>query len=72
MTGQPAISLPLFTTADGVPVGSMFASAHGGEDKLFELAFELEEAQPWRHRWPPLSIGPGQRTSLGQSANNAP
>lgn len=72
MTGHPAISLPLFTTADGVPVGSMFASAHGGEDKLFELAFELEEAQPWRHRWPPLSIGPGQRTSLGQSANNAP
>jgi amidase len=46
-TGAPAISLPLATTAAGLPQGMMFAAAHGREDLLLELAFELEAAQPW-------------------------
>jgi amidase len=47
-TGDPAISLPLAQSADGMPVGMMFASTVGHEARLLELAYELEEATPWR------------------------
>jgi amidase len=47
-TGEPAISLPLAESAAGLPVGMMFAATHGQEAKLLELAYELEEAQPFR------------------------
>ncbi len=56
LTGLPAISLPLFEDADGVPIGSMFTAARGGEDLLLELAFELEAAAPWSGRWPQHSV----------------
>ncbi len=46
-TGAPAISLPLATTESGLPHGMMFAAAQGREALLLELAYELEEAQPW-------------------------
>jgi amidase len=52
MAGTPAISLPLFTTADGIPLGSMFAAGRGQDAMLLSLAFELEQAQPWGQRWP--------------------
>jgi amidase len=47
-TGEPAISLPLAESTSGVPVGMMFAAPVGQEVRLLELAYELEEAQPWR------------------------
>jgi amidase len=53
LTGTPAISLPLFAASDGVPIGSMFAAARGGEALLLQLAYELEQALPWSSRWPP-------------------
>jgi len=46
-TGAPAVSLPLATTADGLPQGMMFGAAAGQEATLIELAYELEEARPW-------------------------
>ena len=46
-TGAPAISLPLATTAAGLPQGMMLAAGRGGEAMLLELAYELEEARPW-------------------------
>lgn len=46
-TGDPAISLPLATTGDGMPHGMMFAAGAGREATLLELAYELEEARPW-------------------------
>jgi amidase len=52
MVGSPAISLPLFTTDDGLPVGSMFAADRGDDDMLLALAHELEAAVPWGDRWP--------------------
>jgi amidase len=46
-TGAPAISLPVATTAAGLPHGMMLAASHGQEALLLELAYELEEASPW-------------------------
>lgn len=47
-TGEPAISLPLAESASGLPVGMMFAAPLGHEARLLRLAYELEEARPWR------------------------
>lgn len=50
VTGDPAISLPLARSnqsPDGLPVGMMLSADIGQEALLLELAYELEEAQPW-------------------------
>ena len=46
-TGDPAISLPLATTAAGLPQGMMFSAGAGQEALLLELAYELEAAAPF-------------------------
>lgn len=46
-TGEPAVSLPLAQSADGMPVGMMFSAPIGMERRLLELAYELEQAHPW-------------------------
>jgi amidase len=46
-TGEPAVSLPMAQSADGMPVGMMFAAPVGHERRLLELAYELEAAAPW-------------------------
>ena len=45
--GVPSLSLPLATTASGLPQGMMLSAGHGREALLLELAYELEEARPW-------------------------
>jgi len=47
LTGAPAISLPVGRTDDGLPIGIQFASTLGGERPLLEVAYALEEADPW-------------------------
>lgn len=56
-TGQPAISLPLHWTEDGLPVGVQFIAPTGREDILIALAAQLERAQPWADRRPPVFAG---------------
>lgn len=58
MFGQPAISLPLHWSGDGLPVGCQFQARYDGEALLLSLAAELEEAQPWMQRRPPLIDAP--------------
>jgi Asp-tRNA(Asn)/Glu-tRNA(Gln) amidotransferase A subunit family amidase len=53
MTGQPSISLPLYWTTDGLPVGTLFTAAVGQESMLLNLAAELEREFPWFDRRPP-------------------
>jgi amidase len=53
--GAPAMSVPLFRSGEtGLPIGSHFMAAPGQDRRLYELAFELEAAQPWAAQWPSL------------------
>lgn len=54
MTGQPAMSVPLFWNAAGLPIGAQFAARFGDEATLFRLASQLEQARPWAGRKPPM------------------
>ncbi|MEX2554980.1 MAG: amidase family protein, partial [Actinomycetota bacterium] len=54
-TGQPAITLPLGRSSDGLPVGVQLVAAYGREDLLIRVASQLEQATPWADRWPAVS-----------------
>ncbi len=53
-TGQPAISLPLHWSGDGLPIGVQLVAPLGREDLLLRVASQLERAVPWADRTPPL------------------
>src|SRR5262249_4041196 len=54
ITGQPAISLPLYWNTEGLPIGVQLVAAYGREDLLIRIASQLEQARPWADRFPPV------------------
>ncbi|MCE7791347.1 amidase [Salipaludibacillus sp. CUR1] len=48
LTGQPAVSLPLHLTGEGLPLGVQVMAPKGREDLLFRLAFQLEQSELWK------------------------
>ncbi|MGE0118851.1 MAG: amidase [Dongiaceae bacterium] len=57
MTGQPAASLPLHWTKDGLPVGVHVAARFGDEATLLQLSAQLEQTRPWYYRRPEMAKG---------------
>lgn len=53
-TGQPVISLPLYESVEGLPIGVMLVGRPGGEAALLSLAAQLEAALPWHDRRPAI------------------
>jgi amidase len=60
ITGQPAASLPLHWTSDGLPVGVQAVARFGHEATLLSFAAQLEQARPWAHRLPPIVAEPAR------------
>lgn len=54
ITGQPAVSVPLYWNSDNLPIGTHFTGRFGDEATLFRLASQLEAAHPWINRQPPI------------------
>lgn len=54
LTGQPGISLPLYWSESGLPIGVQLVAAYGREDLLVRIASQLEEARPWKDKRPPI------------------
>ena len=53
-SGQPAASVPLGQSKDGLPIGVHLAAPYGSDEELIALCAELELAQPWAARRPSI------------------
>lgn len=58
-SGLPAISLPLFWTDEGLPIGVQFGGRHGDDATLIRLAGQLEQLSPWFKHRPGIADGIG-------------
>jgi amidase len=55
VTGQPAASVPLVQSPDGLPIGIQLIGPPAGEELLLSLSAQLESARPWADRRPELA-----------------
>ena len=55
-TGHPAITVPFHWTEEGLPIGVMLGGGFGEEAVLLRVASQIEQAAPWRHLHPPVSL----------------
>ena len=55
-TGTPAVSLPLCEDSTGMPLGAHIMAPIGREDRLFNLAGQLEKIAPWADKRPALHV----------------
>ena len=56
VTGLPAMSVPLYWNKNGLPLGSQFIAPFGREDRLLQLAAQLEQAQPWMSQYQNIQL----------------
>lgn len=56
VTGQPAVSLPLYWNSQNLPIGVQLVAAYGREDLLIRIASQIEQAAPWSDRRPPAAL----------------
>ncbi|QHE51855.1 amidase [Pontibacillus sp. HMF3514] len=47
VTGQPSMSMPLYWTDEGLPIGAHFTGRLGEDELLFKLAAQIEREKPW-------------------------
>ncbi len=64
-TGQPAMSIPMAETNEGVPIGVMFSAAWGADQTLLQLAAQIESARPWQQLAPMATAADSELISLG-------
>ncbi len=57
VTGQPAASVPIGLTSEGLPMGLQIAGRMNAEDEVLALSRQIEEAAPWRGTKAPLLAG---------------
>jgi len=56
IAGCPSMSVPLCFPKEGLPLGTLFSAAAGADALLLGLAYQLEQAKPWKDHWPRYSI----------------
>ncbi|MER9140389.1 amidase [Mesorhizobium sp. M0830] len=57
VTGQPSVSLPLFASVEGLPIGIQIVGRFADEATVVRIARDLEQAFPWADRRPPVFAG---------------
>jgi amidase len=57
ISGQPAISVPAAVSPDGLPIGIQLVAGWGHEDRLLQVASQLETIMPWADRRPTIWAG---------------